>query len=95
LGVEPSKLTFDGLVSMNGQLGLGGKLWNLGSEIFILEIENSIDLCFTSPPYFDCEKYSEESTQSYIKYPSRDEWLYGFMGSTFSNCRLYLKEGGG
>ena len=54
----------------------------------------SFDLCFTSPPYFDTEKYSDESTQSYIKYPTQDEWVDGFLRSTIENCYTGLKEGG-
>ena len=38
-----------------------------GSENFVEK--NNFDLCFTSPPYFDLERYSGEATQSYLKYP--------------------------
>ena len=53
-----------------------------------------VDLCFTSPPYYDWEKYSEEDTQSYKKYPTRDEWLNGFLLETIDKCHYGLKPGG-
>ena len=56
--------------------------------------KESLDLCFTSPPYFDTEKYSDEPTQSYIKYPTQDEWVNGFLRKTIENCYYGLKEGG-
>lgn len=38
------------------------------------------DLIFTSPPYFDAEKYSDEPTQSYLRYPQQDQWFTEFLG---------------
>jgi hypothetical protein len=58
-------------------------------------IPHSLDLCFTSPPYFDTEKYSDEPTQSYLKYPTKESWLKGFMAKTVVNCWSCLKHGTG
>ena len=49
---------------------------------------------FSSPPYFDWEKYSDEETQSYIKYPTKQEWIEGFLRETIENCYYGLKSGG-
>ena len=65
IGTEPSSKTFDGLIQLNKDLNIYGKdvqIHKLGSEIFRPEKE-TLDLCFTSPPYFDTEKYSDEETQ--------------------------------
>ena len=51
-------------------------------------------MCFTSPPYYDWEKYSDEDTQSYVKYPTREEWLNGFLFNTIDKCHYGLKPGG-
>ena len=61
-----------------------------GSEDFLPDKE-SLDLCFTSPPYFNTEKYSDEETQSYIKFPTQDEWTDGFLRKTIQNCHYGLK----
>ncbi|SVC15031.1 uncharacterized protein METZ01_LOCUS267885 [marine metagenome] len=62
-----------------------------GSEDFLPDKE-SLDLCFTSPPYFNTEKYSDEETQSYIKFPTQDEWTDGFLRKTIQNCHYGLKQ---
>jgi DNA modification methylase len=66
------------------------ELHKLGSEVYEPKRE-SLDLCFTSPPYFDTEKYSDEPTQSYIKYPTKEEWINGFLQKTIENCYRGLK----
>ena len=66
IGTEPSSLTFEGLQKIKKDffyLKKSVELHKLGSEEFIPD-RNSLDLCFTSPPYFDTEKYSDEDTQS-------------------------------
>ena len=68
-------------------------IYKLGSEDYKPKKE-SLDLCFTSPPYFDTEKYSNEQTQSYIKFPTRDSWVNGFLKKTIKNCYYGLKKNG-
>lgn len=55
---------------------------------------NHFDMVFTSPPYFDCERYSDEETQSYIRYPTIEEWNEGFLFKLISNAYSALKDGG-
>ena len=93
IGTEPSSKTFEGLKRIKkdfNYLTKSVELFKLGSEVFEPEKE-SLDLCFTSPPYFDTEKYSDEETQSYVKYPTKDEWVNGFLHKTIENCYRGLK----
>ena len=95
IGTEPSSLTFEGLQKIKKDffyLKKSVELHKLGSEEFVPD-RNSLDLCFTSPPYFDTEKYSDEVTQSYIKYPTKEEWVNGFLRKTIENCYRGLKDG--
>lgn len=55
---------------------------------------NSFSLVFSSPPYFDNELYSEESTQSYIKFPSYEAWIEGFLRPVVEESYRLLKPGG-
>lgn len=64
-----------------------------GSEVFLPQ-KNSLDLCFTSPPYFNVEKYSDEETQSYLKFSTKEAWLEGYLRPTFQNCMYGLKSDG-
>ena len=94
IGTEPSTETFDGLIKLRNDFSYVNKeieLYKMGSEDFVPEKE-SLDLCFTSPPYFDTEKYSTEETQSYIKYSTKDNWINGYLKKTIENCYYGLKN---
>jgi hypothetical protein len=103
IGTDPSTYAMDGLremanelVPMAAQLGrrtLEVELHQVGSEDFILE-RNSLDLCFSSPPYAGWEQYSDEPSQSHKKFPTQHEWLHGFIGETLRNCARGLKRDG-
>lgn len=64
----------------------------LGSEDFLPDKE-SLDLCFTSPPYFNTEEYDTAPTQSYIKFPTPELWFNDFLMKTVENCYYGLKRG--
>ena len=92
IGTEPSTKTYNGLLQIKEDYGNNNvELYKCGSETFIPD-KNSLDFCFTSPPYFDCEKYSDEPTQSYIKFNNKADWLNGFLYQTFKNCYYGLKD---
>jgi hypothetical protein len=54
----------------------------------------TFDLIFTSPPYFNVEKYSDDDTQSYIRYRSIDRWNTEFLQKALGNMIPALKSGG-
>ena len=70
IGTDPNKQTMKGLKEMSRTFKSTArfhKLLTMGSEEYRPD-KNSLDFAFTSPPYFDTEKYSNESTQSYLKF---------------------------
>ena len=93
-GCDPSTDTYNGLLKMASQLG-GNTFINLnhiGAEDY--KPVRKFDLISTSPPYYDTEKYSNEPTQSYIKYPTYSQWLNGFLKGMLDNSINCLKTGG-
>lgn len=99
-GTDPSTRTFEGLKQMLvdldeiGATFIAPTIFNHGSEVCDLNIpSNSIDFCFTSPPYFNTEKYAEEDTQSFRAYPYKSTWVKKFLGGTADNCYRVLKNG--
>lgn len=105
LGTDPATATFHGLEQMRDELlpmlkeftgrELVVDIYQEGSEVDKPWIEKgSVDLCFTSPPYFNCEKYSNEDSQSYKQFPTPNEWLNGFMKRTLANCHKALHNDG-
>ncbi len=54
--------------------------------------DKMFDFCFTSPPYFDTEEYSNESQQSCIKYSNYNDWFnYYLIGSIKEAIRISKK----
>lgn len=59
----------------------------------------AFDLAFTSPPYYDTERYAagtpHSELQSWVRYgESVDMWVDGFLRPFVANCRRALKRGG-
>lgn len=91
IGVDPSTKTSKGNWAMAQELGFTTgereKLVTLIVKPFeevskvLLYILNGekVDFSFTSPPYFSKEKYSEEATQSWVRYKTIEEWTEGFL----------------
>ena len=99
VGADPCKKTFDGLHRITRFLQKqikGSKsvvLYQKPFEDMELE-EESFDLAFSSPPYFNTEEYDYEETQSFMKYDTKEKWRDGFLLSLIINTRKYLKPNG-
>ena len=55
---------------------------------------NDFDLIFTSPPYFDYEKYTEEKGQSHLSYNTENKWLEEFLKVSILKALNKLKYNG-
>ena len=55
---------------------------------------DTFDTVFTSPPYFNVERYSYDDSQSWIKYKEIDEWNENFLQKTLKNLWCSVKSGG-
>jgi hypothetical protein len=94
IGTDPAQKTFKGLEKIKKDFGRSERdysLNNCGSEVFQPE-ENSLDFAFTSPPYFDWEKYGEEEEQSFNQFDSNESWNNGFLRKTMQNVYKGLKK---
>lgn len=68
---------------------------NIPAEEFDFTQVHDVDVVFTSPPYFNIEKYNrDDSTQSWKRYKKLPQWLDGFLFPTLSGAWGTLKEGG-
>ena len=82
IGIDPSTKTYKANINMCNSLGFENKveLVNLPAEdVDIEKYKNSVNFSFTSPPYFSKEHYAEEKTQSFLRYPTYDEWVKNFL----------------
>lgn len=64
----------------------------IGDDVdFMSKHKEDVDLCFTSPPYFNREIYSEDKEQSAIKFNQYEDWLDGFLMPTLKTMYELLK----
>lgn len=59
-----------------------------------IQLKDKFDLVFSSPPYFDKEKYDQSEQQSYIKYKEFNSWMNDFLFKTIDLRTENLKSGG-
>jgi len=63
-------------------------------EVDFTRYTDTFDTVFTSPPYFNVERYSYDDTQSWVKYKEIDEWNENFLQKTLKNLWCSVKSGG-
>jgi DNA modification methylase len=54
----------------------------------------SFKLVFSSPPYFNQERYSADPSQSYIRFPRYAQWREGFLKRIITESARLLSSGG-
>lgn len=95
IACEPCKETAKNLRKFGSYLKkeLGGDfdIIESGSEIYIGEY---YDFIFSSPPYFDFEKYSEDEGQSIKRFPVYSDWLEKYWRKTIQNGYRMLTDNG-
>lgn len=101
VGIDPSSYAIAGnreflsdMTTRTGKKFAIEILQGCAEDILNFETFNEIDLVFTSPPYFDTEQYSEELTQSYLRYPTKQLWLENFLRPMIRGASNSLISGG-
>ena len=54
--------------------------------------DQSFDFCFTSPPYYSTEEYSQEDNQSFKTYSTYGDWFEGFLLGSINEARRICKK---
>lgn len=97
-GTDPNPLLCDELNNIAklykevNKISTEVEIKNIGSEIFVKEWENIMDIAFSSPPYFDLEDY-KLGKQS-INNRNYQQWLNEYWTPTVKNIQRYLKDSG-
>lgn len=97
-GLDPNTETVGYLNYLNYLIGeaIGNKgtiIQNV-SEEWEPGIPGGVDLAFSSPPYFNLEKYCDEPTQCMNRYTTLDEWFDGYAAPTMRNIYKALNTDG-
>ena len=56
--------------------------------------EGIMDIVFTSPPYFNVERYSHDDTQSWIRHKDINDWNKLFLHKALNNVWKCMRKGG-
>ena len=91
IGTDPNTETYRYLKYLNSIIGSNAELHCETSQDFQPE---DIDLAFSSPPYFNLEKYSDEPTQCMVQFNTLDEWFEGYTVPTMQNIYRGLNSDG-
>jgi len=101
VGIDPCTAQIAGLHRMVTRLHRlvsppgGAQVHQACAEDFLPQLPaQSCALVFSSPPYFDNERYSQEPTQSYRKFPRYDCWLEGFLRPVIEQAHRILEPQG-
>jgi 16S rRNA G966 N2-methylase RsmD len=101
VGIEPCVKTYNALNTMADDLrGISDiEEINIVNKPFEdIEIcscpDFEFDMAFSSPPYYNTEKYSDEDTQSWMRYKTVNAWEEGFLKPTIFRCWEALCYGG-
>jgi hypothetical protein len=96
IGIDPNVPTHDGNIRMAADLGFADRveLHNLPAEDVSHDVvADRCDFAFTSPPYFAKEHYSDDDTQSWVRYQDGESWRSGFLQPMMSLQYAALKPG--
>ena len=80
VGIDPCLQTCQGNQQMVDDLDMSERVTLINQPAEDVELQaESVDFAFTSPPYFSKEHYSDEPTQSYLRYSTGEAWRDGFL----------------
>jgi DNA modification methylase len=97
IGNEPADQTYNDLLSLKLKIENSNfhcDLLKYGSEESLPIQDGTVDLAFTSPPYFDKEKYFKEESQCWKKYSNIKLWEMQYLIPTIQNAFRILKPEG-
>jgi SAM-dependent methyltransferase len=94
VGCEPNTATYTYLTEIALEYNSRKSVTINHLPIEDFETSQTFDLVFSSPPYFNTEKYCLEPTQSYLRYPTRQLWREGFLKPLVEKSLRYLRPQG-
>jgi hypothetical protein len=100
VGIDPNKNLFNGYMrqihkynTIWGKIKEFELIWGRAEDENIV-LKDKFDMIFTSPPYFDKEKYDQSDQQSYKMYKDFDSWMKDFLCKAIKIRSENLKSGG-
>lgn len=96
IGIDPNKPSIEGsrkLLALLGKADFAEFAVQPAEDIEIDRWADECDFMFTSPPYFNKERYSKDANQSGNRYPDADQWREEFLVPMLKLTFASLKPG--
>jgi hypothetical protein len=97
IGFDPARETHDANVRLVADLCPSSKRVELtctpAEDVDVELVRERCDVAFTSPPYFAKERYSDDATQSFRRYPDAEQWREQFLVPLLALQHAALKPG--
>lgn len=101
MGIEPNKRQILGFRQMERAIRAQGfdcpsaKFLHGPAEQRLPKLPSrSVDLVFSSPPFFDWERYSTDDMQSFRRYPRYEDWKCEFLRPVITDSARILRRKG-
>lgn len=97
IGIDPNTPSLEGsrrLLKLLGRENFATLIEKPAEEVDPSPWAGTCSFAFTSPPYFNKERYSDAPTQSGNKFPTADGWREGFLVPMMALQFASLKRGG-
>ena len=96
IGFDPNTETFKYLQELSQFLGIESKVTLICDDALNMSKYDigMVDTVMTSPPYFDLEIYSNESTQSVFGSDTYEAWNKNFLTPLIHSCVSHLSPNG-
>ena len=95
-GIDPNINLFEGYYKIIDTFAKNKNKYTLiNNTIQNVDLKNEMyDMVFTSPPYFDLEKYTDNNKQSISQYTNEKEWTDNFLKPALKKSYDHLIIGG-
>jgi 16S rRNA G966 N2-methylase RsmD len=94
-GVDPNRNVVSLYESQNELYNTNKKTFFVNEAFEDIDIpKKEFDTVFTSPPYFNLERYTTEENQSWVRYKKLDTWLNHFLFVSIEKSWRALKKKG-
>lgn len=93
-GIDPNKKLFENYYKIINKYNEDKEINlynNCAEDVYI---DDKFDFIFTSPPYFNIERYTQEENQSFKKYRKLENWLELFLFKVLGKFWENLEVGG-
>ena len=92
VGYDPNKLLYNGHSRIMDVMGVEQVV--IYSPFEDSALLGQYDFIFTSPPFFDLEEYSQDESQSVVRYPNFEVWRDDFFIRSLNKAWSVLLPGG-